>query len=108
MGLPLLLLLLLLLPLLELGPLLCSPGFIKLKVRPVAFALKELLGLILELPEPFNFAKILLILVSQVLVLLHEIESLVRSLAAFFDLFHLRLKKLNPLVGLLNLCLLLG
>ena len=100
--------LLLLLPLQEHFPLLGPPSVIKLKESPVVFALKKLLAIFLELLEFFHSEALLLIFLPQLLVLLHQIEPLVRPLAPLFDLFDLRCKLLNALVGFLNLRLLLG
>ena len=99
---------LLLLPLYERVPLLRRPDLIKLEVSPIAFALKELLALHVKLLQVFDCLGLFLIIQPQMLVLLHCIEPSVSLSAAFLDLFDFRRKLLNPLVGLLNLRLLLG
>ena len=100
--------LLCLLPLHERIPLLGTPDGIKLEVSSVAFALQELLALNFKLLKVLRFAALLLILLPEAVVLLHEILPLVYLSAAFFDLFNLVRKMLNPLIGLPNLFLLLG
>ena len=100
--------LLCLLPLHERIPLLGTPDGIKLEVSSVAFALQELLALNFKLLKVLRFAALLLILLPEAVVLLHEILPLVYLSAAFFDLFNLVCKMLNSLIGLPNLLLLLG
>ena len=100
--------LLCLLPLHERIPLLGTPDGIKLEVSSVAFALQELLALNFKLLKVLRFAALLLILLPEAVVLLHKILPLVYLSAAFFDLFNLVRKMLNPLIGLPNLLLLLG
>jgi hypothetical protein len=100
-------LLLLLLPLYECTPLLGTPDGIKLEVRPVAFAIEELLALDMEVLQVLNRKALVLILLPQIHHLLLDVFAPVPLAAFFIHFFRLGREMVHSLISLLNLCLLL-
>ncbi len=83
-----------------------NPDGIKLEVRPVAFAIEELLALDLELLQVLNREALLLILLPRINHLLLDVFAPVPLSAFFIHFFCLGCKIMYSLISLLNLCLL--